>query len=71
MRIVKKIVGIIFTILAVAYLFLGLRASGSGNDSQSILDSPEASGRLFATMIPVVLFGVIGLWFLFAKELEK
>jgi hypothetical protein len=67
MHIVKRIVGLTFTLLAAA-LFVRFMAGGSAGDSQSVLDSPEASGRMLGTMIPLVLFGVIGVWLLFSKR---
>jgi succinate dehydrogenase/fumarate reductase cytochrome b subunit len=68
MQIVKRIAGLAFTLMAVALFVVGFMADGSAGNSQSVLDSPEASGRLLGTMIPVVLFGVIGVWLLFSKR---
>ena len=68
MHIVKRIIGAVLTLLAIGILIAGFSGGGSEGASQSILDSPEASGRLLGTMIPVVLFGVIGIWLLFSKK---
>jgi hypothetical protein len=68
MHIVKRIVGAAFALLAVAFLAVSFGAGGDDGTSQSVLDSPEASGRLLGTMIPVVLFGVIGIWLLLSKK---
>ena len=70
MMILKRIVGIAFTLLALAILFFGLSGSGS-EDVAGSLDSPQASGRLLGTMIPVALFGAIGIWLLLNGNSSK
>ena len=71
MHIVKRIFGIAFTLLAVALLVVPFGAGGDDGTSQSVLDSPNASGRLLGTMIPVVFFGVIGIWLLVFEETNE
>ena len=68
MHIVKRIVGAVFVSLAIGILIVGFSGNGNNGASQSIADSPEASGRLLGTMIPVVLFGAIGVWLLFSRK---
>ena len=71
MEIVKRIAGVGFALLAAGILVIGLGSSGSDGNSQGVLDSPEASGRMLGTMIPVVFFGAIAVWLLFAKKPAK
>ena len=71
MHIVKRIVSAAFTLLAIAILAVSFGVGGDGRTSQSVFDSPEASGRLLGTMIPIALFGVIGIWLLFSKKQTK
>jgi hypothetical protein len=68
MHIVKRFAGATLTVLAIGLFVNGLGSSGNGSASQSILDSPEASGRMLGTIIPVVLLGVIGVRLLFSKK---
>jgi hypothetical protein len=68
MLFLKRFVGVICLLIAIAFLAVAFGSSGTDSTSRSILDSPEASGRLLGIMIPVSLFGVIGLWLLFAKK---
>jgi hypothetical protein len=68
MHIVKRIVGVAFTLLAIGILIVGFGADSNDGASQSALDSPEASGRVLGTMIPVALFAAIGVWLLFSKK---
>ncbi|MBW3595816.1 MAG: hypothetical protein KY475_00920 [Planctomycetes bacterium] len=68
MYIAKRIVGAAFTLLAVAILLVRFGSSGSEYASQSILDSPQASGPMLGTLIPVTLFGAVGAWLLFSRK---
>ena len=68
MDIFKRIVGVAFILFAILFLAIGLVSKGGDGISQSILESPEASGRLLGTMIPVVFFGAIGLWLTLSKK---
>ncbi len=67
----KRIVGAVFLLLAIGILVVGFGADGGDTATQSALDSPEASGRLLGTMVPAILFGVIGVWLLFSKKVAN
>lgn len=68
MQSLKRFVGVICLLIAIAILAVAFGSGGDDGNSRGILDSPEASGRLLGILIPVSLFGVIGLWLLFAKK---
>jgi ABC-type Na+ efflux pump permease subunit len=71
MQILKRVLGVGLILLAILFLFVGLGAGGSEGPTQSIVDSPEESGKLIGTLIPVVLFGASGLWCLFSNARVK
>lgn len=68
MQPLKRFVGVICLLIAIAILAVAFGSGGDNGNSRSILDSPEASGRLLGILIPVSLFSVIGLWLLVAKK---
>ena len=68
MQIVKRCLGAVLILFAIGILLAGLGTGREDGKSLHVLDSPEASGRLLGTMIPVLLFGTIGVWFMFSKK---
>ena len=71
MQLFKKVIGAVSMLLAVLFLVVGLKNVTGNGQSQSVLDSPEASGQMIGTLIPVVLFGVIGAWLAFSNKRIK
>ena len=71
MLIIKRVAGVALILVAVLFLVVGFGGDGAGEGSRSVLDSPEASGRLLGILTPVVLFGAVGLWMLLAKKPTK
>jgi hypothetical protein len=71
MLIVKRVAGVALILFAVLFLVSDFSSSEGRDAARSILDSPEASGRLLGTLTPVVLFGANGLWLLLSKKPTK
>ncbi|MCO8120753.1 hypothetical protein NHH03_03315 [Stieleria sp. TO1_6] len=71
MHIIKRVIGAALTLFAVVILAIGFGSGGYNSVSQSVLDSSETSGRLLGIMIPVMLFGVLGIWLVFATQQTK
>jgi len=67
----KRIGGVALLLIAIGILIIGFGTPANHSQSQSVLDSPEASGRTLGILIPVVLFGAVGGWLLFAKQRGK
>lgn len=67
MKIIKRLFGVLLVLIAARFFAVSGNYDGSGH-LQSIWDSPEASGHMLSAMMPVVLFGAVGLWCLFSSE---
>ncbi len=64
MRIVSRIAGTVLFALAVLLVLVGLGVLGADKSHASVLDSPEASGRMIGGLLPaLILFaGSVWLW---------
>ena len=62
MQLVKGITGTILLSLALLCLLVGFGVLGSQSPQESILDSPEASGRLVGGLLPALLLAAGGIW---------
>ena len=66
----RKLLGVFLLLVAIYWIWPSVSSETDrpkGNASQSILDSPEASGRMIGTLFPAATMVAIGFWFLFSR----
>lgn len=62
MRVITRLCATVLFSLALLLALTGVGALGGGKGQSSVFDSPEASGKLIAGILPALILCVGGAW---------